>query len=97
MSRFNQSSWFPMSMFDKSAGPGVLFGPCLQVEYVNFPYPKETIKKDETVIWASNDHKTVSLKSYERAHLENDKEALEKIASLKIPLRCSFGGLIKFD
>lgn len=84
-------------MYDKSAGKGVLFGPCLQPEHSNFIYPKEVIKKHETVIWASNDHKTVSLKSYERAHLENDQEALAKIASLKIPLNCSFGGLIKFN
>lgn len=94
MSRSNQSSWFPMSVYDKSAAEGIMFGPCLQNEYVNYPYPKEKIKKDEVVIWATRDHKTVSLKSYEKAHQEQDIEALGKIGKLGIPLGCNFGGSI---
>lgn len=92
----NQSSWFPMTMFDKSADKGVLFGPCLQAELLNYPYEKERVKKNETVIWVPAEHKSVSLKSYERAHLEHDHDALCKISKLGIPLGCTFGGTLKF-
>ena len=39
-------------------------------------------------------HITVSLASYERAHQENDAEALGKITRAGIPLGCTFGGAI---
>ena len=94
MSRNNQSSWFPMKVYVKSAPNGVMFGPCLQNEKTNYPYPNEKIKKDSIVIWVPAEHKTVSLASYERAHQEQDIEALGKISRLGIPLDCTFGGAI---
>ena len=99
MSRHNESSWFPVAMFlkskeDKLEYKDVLFGPAKQVEHVNYPYPKETIKLDETVVWNPKQHKTVSLKSYEKAHQEQDLDALGKISKAGIPLGCDFGGTI---
>lgn len=99
MSRFNQSSWFPVAMFlkdpaAKAAAEGVLFGPAKQREVNNYIYPKEVIKKDETVIWNPNEHKTVSLKAYEAALKSEDVELIGKISKLGIPLGCTFGGCI---
>lgn len=99
MSRSNTSSWFPMEMFikdpaEKKACKGVMFGPAKQAEHLNYPYPNEFVKKDETVLWNPELHKTVSLKSYEKAHQEQDVEALGKISKIGIPLDCTFGGSI---
>lgn len=82
-------------MFDKTASSDILFGPALQAESLNYPYEKEKVKKDETVIWSPANHKTVSLKSYEKAHQTQDIEALGKISKLGIPLGCTFGNAIK--
>lgn len=101
MNRNNTSSWFPMEMFikdpiEKKACKGILFGPAKQVEHLFYLYPNEVVKKDETVIWSPKEHKTVSLKSYEKAHQDQDAEVLGKIAKLGIPLGCTFGGTISF-
>lgn len=93
--RGNSNSWFPMNAVCKSAPRGVFFGPALQNEKTSYLYEGEFICKDAMVIWVPGLKKTVSLVSYERAHLSNDNEALAKIASLGIPLNCSFGGCIK--
>ena len=90
----NTSSWFQLRMFDKTADKGILFGPAKQVEHLNYPYEKETVKKDETVIWVPSEHKSISLKSYERAHQNSDHDALCKISKLGIPLGLTFGGAI---
>lgn len=95
----NTSSWFPVSIYlkdpkEKAAAEGVLFGPAKQREFLNFPYPKEVVKKDEVVIWVPSKHKSVSLKSYERALKSDDVETIAKIAELGIPLGCTFGGCI---
>lgn len=95
MNRNNTSSWFPMKLYDKTAQDGVLFGPAKQPEKTSYLYPNEKIKKDETVIWVPAEHKTVSLKSYERAHLENDIEKLGLISKIGIALGCTFGSLIR--
>lgn len=92
--RFNSSSWFQMRRYDKNANESILFGPALQRERTSYVYPDEVIKKDEIVIWSTDEHKTVSLKSYERAHQTSDKEALEKITAVGIPLNCTFGGVL---
>lgn len=102
MSRNNTSSWFPVAMFvkskkEKSSCDSILFGPAKQVEHVNYPYPNETIVKDETVIWCPRERKTVSLKSYEKAHQDQDIEALGKISCLGIPLGNTFGGTISLN
>lgn len=81
-------------MFDKSVRGKVLFGPCLQKEKSNFMYENEVIPKNSTVIWVPDEHKTVSLVSYERAHQENDTKLLDKLVSIGIPLNCTFGGCI---
>jgi len=93
--RGNSNSWFHMNAICKSAPKGVFFGPALQNEKTSYLYPDEFIQKDATVIWVPGLKKTVSLVSYEKAHQENDKEALAKITSLGIPLNCNFGGCIK--
>lgn len=95
--KFNESGWYQMRMFDKTASKDVLFGPAKQIEHTSYIYPKETIQKDETVIWSPVDHKTVSLKSYEKAHKTCDQEALAKISRAGIPLGCTFGGLLNLS
>ena len=92
----NISSWFPMSVYTKKPTPGIMFGPAKTIEYNSYIYPNEKIKKNETVIWVPNLHKTVSLKTYEKAHQTKDQNALNKIQSLGIPLNCTFGGIINF-
>lgn len=94
--KFNESGWYQMKMFDKTASKDILFGPAKQVEHTSYLYPHEVIRKDETVIWSTRDHKTVSLKSYERAHKTSDIDALGKISKVGIPLGCTFGGLLNF-
>lgn len=100
MNKHNESSWFPIAMFlktkaDKLEFKDVLFGPAKQVEHVSYPYPKEVIRRDETVVWNPKLHKTVSLKSYERAHQMQDIDALGKISKAGIPLGCDFGGTLE--
>lgn len=90
----NKNSWFSMRVYDKNAPTGVFFGPALQNEKINIPYEGEKVKKNETVIWVPDEHKTVSLKSYEKAHATQDQEALSKISALGIPLGCTFGGTL---
>ena len=99
MSRNNTSSWFPLARFvsDQSAKrecKGILFGPAKQAERLFYLYPNENVKKYETVIWSPREHKTISLKSYEKAHQDQDAEALGKISKLGIPLGLTFGGVI---
>ena len=112
MSRSNTSSWFPLAKFvsDQSAKrecKGILFGPAKQAERLFYLYPNENVKKYETVIWSPREHKTISLKSYEKAHQDQDApvrcragrggkdaEALGKITKLGIPLGLTFGGAI---
>lgn len=93
--RGNSNSWFPMKAVCKGAPHGVFFGPALQNEKTSYVYPDEFIQKDATVIWVPGLKKTVSLTSYERAHQQDDGEALAKISSLGIPLKCDFGGCVK--
>lgn len=103
MSRKNESSWFPVSMFKKefqnngwsACDPNVLFGPAKQNERTSYLYKNEFIPKDSTVIWNPDLHITVSLKSYEKAHQEQDAEALGKITKAGIPILCTFGGCVK--
>ena len=102
MSKRNNSSWFPIAMFSRdweksgvsACDKNILFGPCLQDERTSYLHENEFIKKDSTVIWNPDKHITVSLASYERAHQENDAEALGKITRAGIPLGCTFGGAI---
>ena len=101
MSRSNTSSWFPIAMFlktpeEKTASKNILFGPAKQTEYLSYPYPDETVVKDETVIWMPKLHKTISLKSYERAHLEHDNKTLGEFTKMGLPLGCTFGGTLKW-
>lgn len=91
----SKNSWFPMRIYDKNAPRNIFFGPAMQNEKLSFVYPNDFVKKNEVVIWAPDMHKSVSLKSYEKAHQAQDQAALSKISQLGIPLGCSFGGTIK--
>lgn len=99
MSRNNTSSWFPLAMLvktqkEKESCKDILFGPAKQVEHLFYLYPNEIVKKDETVLWSPKERKTISLKSYEKAHQDQDIVALGKISKLGIPLGLTFGGTI---
>lgn len=83
-----------MKMFDKSVKDNILVGPATVKQFSNYLYPNEQISKDEIILWNPELHKTVSLKSYEKAHQEEDVEALGKISKIGIPLGCTFGGAI---
>ena len=99
--KMNNSSWFPVAMFFKNGcdpafalDKNTLFGPALQNEKTSYLYENEKIKKDETVLWNPDKHITISLKSYEKVHQDQDVERLGKITKAGFPLGCTFGGCI---
>ncbi len=88
--KFNKSSYFPLSMLDRKAPKNVLFGP---TEFKNercWLYPNRKLKLNSTIIWLPNEKIHIGLASYVEAQETNDEVALEKLASLGIPLGIKF-------
>lgn len=91
MSKFNDSSYYPLQMICKSAPKNALFGPSNFKNEHDCIYPKKKIPMHGVVIWLPKLHKTIALDSYLEAQEKNDVEALEKIKALGIPLGIDFG------
>ena len=90
MSKFNNSSYFPLQMLCRSAPKDVLFGPSTFKNERDCIYPKKKIPMNGVVIWLPKMHKTISLDSYFEAQEKNDTEAIAKIEALGIPMGIDF-------
>lgn len=90
MSKFNNSSYYPLQMLCRTAPKDALFGPSTFKNEHDCIYPNRKIPMHGVVIWLPKMHKTIALDSYLEAQEKNDTEAIAKIEALGIPMGIDF-------